>query len=71
MSASEYGAAAAYAPTSESDHSRVANVFSPVGRSINVAGSSFITVRSTSNAPAAIPGDASRKVTRTKVCAGE
>jgi hypothetical protein len=58
-----YGAAEPKAWISVRDHNSVAKVLKPVGRSIKVAGSSFIAVRTTRSVPAAIPGHARRPVT--------
>jgi hypothetical protein len=65
-----YGVAAAYADTAVWVHNSVARVSMPVGRSSSVAGSSFMHVRNTRAAPAAIPGPMSGTVTVVNTRAG-
>ena len=57
-------AALPYLPVPVAVQISVANVVKPVGRKSSVIGSSFITVRKTNAAPAAIPGRASGQLTR-------
>jgi hypothetical protein len=48
-------------------HISVARVSKPVGRSMRVAGSSFIADRKTKSVPVRTPGAASGRVTREKI----
>ena len=70
MSSSAGIAAFANAASVAADQMEVASVLNPMGLSINVAGSSFITRRNTSAHPASIPGRATGNVTDEKALRG-